>query len=224
MARIAVCLSGCGHMDGSEIQEATFTLLAVDQAGLDVLCCAPNIEQGDVVDHTTGGTARGETRNALSEAARIARGSIVNLATVSAQAVDALILPGGFGAAKTLSNYASAGADCTVHPQLERLIGEMLDAHKPIGAICISPVVLGRALANRHLKARLTIGTDSATAAAIESMGHTHCTTPPGGCIVDESLKIVTTPAYMHDCNPAAIYEGIRHLVDAVVKLVETSD
>src|SRR5512136_68898 len=122
MVKIAVCLSGCGVFDGSEIHEAVLTLLALDQAGAKYVCCAPNADQAAVVNHLSRKGAQGERRNMLVESARIARGEIQDLASVHARDIDALIFPGGFGAAKNLSSFAADGADCTVHPEVERLI------------------------------------------------------------------------------------------------------
>lgn len=220
MPKVAVCLSGCGFLDGAEIHESVLTLLALDQAGADAICCAPNITQVSVIDHVTGKAAPGQTRNVLVESARIARGQIEDLATVKAADVDALIFPGGFGAAKNLCDFAEKGADCTVHPEVERLAGECLAARKPIGAVCIAPAMLARIVGGKDLHPRLTIGTDKTTAAALEAMGATHCDCPVTECVVDEKHRIVSCPAYMLGKGPAEVFEGIRKLVAAVLKMI----
>ncbi len=219
MPRVAVCLSGCGVFDGSEIHEAVLTLLALDQAGAKVLCCAPNIDQTLVIDHLARSPAAGTSRNVLVESARIARGIITDLAQVKAGQIDALIFPGGFGAAKNLSNFAEKGAECSVHPEVERLAGEMLDAGKPIGAICIAPAMLARVVGRRDVHPRMTIGNDASTAAAMEKMGVHHLDCPCESCVVDEPHRIVTTPAYMLGQGPAMVFQGIRKLVDEVLRL-----
>lgn len=219
MPRVGVCLSGCGVKDGSEIHEAVLTLLALDQAGAQNICCAPNVAQSVVVDHLTG-EATSEERNVLAESARIARGDIRDLATVQVNDLDALIFPGGFGAAKNLCNFAEAGPDCQVHPEVERLTGAMLDAGKPVGAICIAPAMLARIVGNKKITTKLTIGTDAATAKAIEAMGVQHENCPVNGFIVDAEHKIVSTPAYMLGEGPAEVYEGIRGLVNEILKLI----
>lgn len=221
MPRVAVCLSGCGVFDGSEIHEAVLTLLALDQAGAEIVCCAPNVEQAAVVDHLTKSPAAGTSRNVLVESARIARGNIKDLATVKASDVDALIFPGGFGAARNLCDFAEKGPDCKVHPQVERLAGEMLDAAKPIGAICIAPAMLARIVGGRGMHPKLTIGNDKDTAAAMEKMGVRHVECPCEEFVVDEPHKIVTTPAYMLGTGPAMVFEGIRQLVREVLRLAE---
>ena len=220
MARVAVCLSGCGVFDGAEIHESVLTLLALDQAGAEIHCCAPNVNQGAVVNHLTRSPMQGEQRNILVEAARIARGEIKDLAAVKADAIDALIFPGGLGAAKNLCTFAADGADCRVNPEVERLVGEMLDAGKPIGAICIAPAMLARLLGQRRLQAAVTIGTDPQTAAAIEQMGARHADCACESFVVDEKHKVVTTPAYMLGKGPAQVFEGIRNLVTEVLRLV----
>ncbi len=218
MKRIGVCLSGCGFLDGAEIHEAVCTLLALDQAGVKAVCCAPDLAQPAVVDHLTKQPAR-EPRNVLVESARIARGDILNLKTVKAADLDALIFPGGFGAAKNLCNFAGQGPNCTVHPEVERLVGEMLAAKKPIGAICIAPAMLARVVGRQGLHPRMTIGADRQTASALTAMGVQHVDCPANEMVCDEALKIVTTPAYMLAGGPAEVYEGVRKLVNEVVRL-----
>jgi enhancing lycopene biosynthesis protein 2 len=218
MKRIGVCLSGCGFLDGAEIHESVLTLLAIDQAGAKAVCCAPDIPQASVVNHATN-QPEGGTRNVLTESARIARGDIRNLREVKAADLDALVFPGGFGAAKNLCTFAGDGADCTVHPEVDRLAGEMLAARKPIGAICIAPALLARIVGRKDLHPRMTIGTDKATAAAIQQMGAQHCDCPVREMITDERHRIVSTPAYMLGKGPAEVFEGIRKLVGEVLRL-----
>ncbi len=218
MPKIGVLLSGCGVFDGAEIHESVLTLLAIDQKGVDYVCCAPDVDF-DVIDHTRQETT-GEKRNVLTEAARIARGEIQDVAQVQASAIDALILPGGFGAAKNLSNFAEKGPACTVHPEVERLVGDCLAAGKPIGAICIAPATVARIAAKKGLQPTLTIGSDPATAGAIESMGCRHEAQPTTEITVDAENRIVSTPAYMLGPGPAAVNEGIRKLVHKVIEMV----
>lgn len=217
--KVGVLLSGCGFLDGAEIHEAVFTLLVLDQHQAEIVCCAPDVVQAATVDHSTGRPAR-ETRNVLVEAARIARGNIRDLAGVSASELDALILPGGFGAAKNLCNFAERGAQCDVLPALEKLVGEMLAQRKPVGAICIAPALLGRVAAKRGLKPRLTIGNDPGPAAALREMGCVHEDRAVTDIAVDEQNKLVTTPAYMLGPGPAAVFEGIRKLVEQVLRMI----
>ncbi len=218
MPKVGVLLSGCGVFDGAEIHESVLTLLALDQQGAEWVCCAPNMKQPAVIDHTTQ-RPTAETRNVLTEAARIARGEIRNVATVTAEELDALIMPGGLGAAKNLSNFADRGAECTVHPDVEKLVGDCLAARKPVGAICIAPATLARIAAGRGIKAKMTIGNDAGTAQAIVAMGCMHEDQPVTGIAVDTDHKIVTTPAYMLGPGPAAIFEGIRKLVAKVLEM-----
>ncbi|MGH7152240.1 MAG: isoprenoid biosynthesis glyoxalase ElbB, partial [Planctomycetota bacterium] len=146
MARIGVLLSGCGVLDGSEIHEAVLTLLSLDRAGAEALCMAPDVAQREVVNHLTGAPVAGENRNCLAEAARIARGNIRDLASVKAEELDGLILPGGYGAAKNLSDFAAAGEGARAHPEVARLVLEVAKAGKPIGAICIAPATVAAIL------------------------------------------------------------------------------
>lgn len=214
--KIGVLLAGCGVFDGAEIHEAVLTLLYLDQAGVEVQCMAPDMAQLHVIDHTNQ-TEMAEKRNVLVESARIARGEIVDLATVKADQLDALIIPGGFGAAKNLSDFAVKGPDATVHPQVQRILDEMADAGKPIGALCIAPATLARALGGRHPE--VTIGKDMGTGAAIEKMGAKHVTCAVDDIHVDTQRKIVTTPAYMLGPGIKDVAVGIEKLVRKVVEL-----
>jgi enhancing lycopene biosynthesis protein 2 len=223
MFQVGVLLSGCGVLDGSEIQEAVLALLALDQKGAKAVCCAPDVAQRAVIDHRTK-KPTGETRNVLAEAARIARGDILDVARVRAAELDALILPGGFGAAKNLCNFAEEGPRCTVHPAVERVVGDMLAARKPIGAICIAPALVARIAGNRGVKAELTIGDDPGTARAIGEMGCVHEACGVTEVHVDEAHGIVSTPAYMLGKGPAEVFEGIRKLVDHVLGLIGHAD
>ena len=221
MARVAVILSGCGVFDGTEIHEAVLTLLALDRAGAEVQCVAPNKDQFDVVNHLTKEPQPGEKRNVLVESARIARGNVKDIATVSAEDFDAVILPGGFGAAKNLSTYATDNANCTVDGGVQRFLQEMHAAGKPICAICISPVILARTF-GKDGSPRVTIGKAPETANHIESMGAEHISCPVDDFVVDQKAKIVTTPAYMlaRSIHEASI--GIEKAVNETLKLIET--
>ncbi len=216
-ARIGVVLSGCGYLDGSEIQEAVFTLYFLDRAGARTYCFAPDRLQMHVVDHLTG-QPTGEQRNTLAEAARITRGKVTDLARASMTELDALVLPGGYGAAKNLSDFATKGTDCTVDPQLRRLIGEAVTARKPIVAICISPAILAIALRTAGISAKLTIGDDRETANAIEQLGCSHEDCPVDRAIVDEQHRIVSTPAYMLGPGPKGVADGIEQAISTLMR------
>ena len=212
--RIAVVLSGCGHQDGAEIHEATLTLWAIHKHGADFQCFAPDILQHHVLNHITG-EEMDEKRNVLIEAARIARGNIQDLAQFKAADYDALIFPGGVGAAKNLCTYAFDGPDCTVQPDVERAVRDMHAAGKPIGALCIAPVLLARILGT----VELTIGSDEATSAHLREMGATNIPTGHGEITVDRQNKVVSTPCYMLQARVDQIGEGAENLVRAVLEL-----
>jgi len=219
MAKIGVCLSGCGVNDGAEIHESVITALALDKAGAKILFTAPNIDQAKVVNHLTG-DEMGESRNVLVESARIARGEITDLANLTADKMDGLIFPGGFGAALNLCDFALKGADCEIHPEVNRIIGEMLTANKPLGFICIAPVLFARAAKNADKSARVTIGNDKGTADEIEKLGSQHEICTVDDFIVDEENKIVSTPAYMLADNISEAALGIEKLVHRILEWV----
>jgi len=203
--------------DGSEIHEAVLTLLALDREGADVICMAPDMEQMHVINHLTQEVSA-EKRNVLVESARIARGEVRDLAEVRGADLDALIIPGGFGAAKNLSDFAVSGPAATVHDEVIRILDEMLDAGKPVGAICIAPATLTRATSERNPV--VTIGSDADTAAAIETMGGRHKTCTVDMIHVDEKNRIVTTPAYMLGPSIKDVAVGIEKLVSRVLGMI----
>lgn len=216
--RIGVMLSGCGVFDGSEIHEAVFTLLTIDKMGATAVFMAPNIEQMHVINHHAGHPDTGSTRNVLDESARIARGSISDVAHVKAGDIDALVFPGGFGAAKNLCTFATEGPDCTVDPQVARLIREMHQAGKPMGFLCIAPAVAAKVLGEKGII--LTIGKDQGTAQAIEACGARHQQAPVTDCVVDEANKVVSAPAYMYgDARPSEVLAGIEKAVGKVIAM-----
>lgn len=217
MKKIGVVLSGSGVYDGSEIHEAVITLLAIAREGAEAVCFAPDKPQTDVINHLTG-KPMGESRNVLIEAARIARGAILPIAQASINDLDALIVPGGFGAAKNLSSFASLGSESVVDPDLKRLALEMHQAGKPLGFMCIAPAMLPKIFA---FPLRLTIGTDIDTAEVLEYMGAEHVPCPVDDIVVDEDNKVVTTPAYMLAQNIAEAAAGIEKLVSRVLVLTE---
>ena len=217
MRKIGVVLSGCGVFDGSEIHEAVFALLAIDQAGCEAVCMAPNLEFA-VTDHLTKQDT-GEKRNMLVESARIARGTIRDIKDVKAADLDAIIFPGGFGAARNLCDFAVKGAAAMVHPEVSRLLKEMSAAHKPIGAVCIAPALISAVL-GRDCGPTLTIGNDAGTAAEINKTGAHHQVCPVTEFVVDAKNRIVTSPAYMLANRISEAYEGIDKCVKAVIKLI----
>jgi enhancing lycopene biosynthesis protein 2 len=211
--KIAVILSGCGVYDGAEIHESVITLLRLDQRGAQVQCFAPDIAQLHVINHLTG-EEMPESRNVLVESARIARGEVKDIAEANAEDFDALIVPGGFGAAKNLSNFAIEGAGCSLNPQVLALAEAFVEAGKPLGLICISPALAAKIYGPG---VTCTIGNDTDTAAALDKMGahHQECTVED---IVEDTVrKLVSTPAYMLGKNISEVASGINKLVDRVL-------
>ncbi|MCB1121082.1 MAG: isoprenoid biosynthesis glyoxalase ElbB [Verrucomicrobiae bacterium] len=217
MKHVAVILSGCGVFDGAEIHESVLTLLALDKAGAKATVAAPDIPQFHVVNHQTGEVEENETRNVRVESARIARGAVSAVRELNPDYYDAVLLPGGFGAAKNLSSFASEGADCGVEESVAEFLKQFHATGKPIGFACISPAIAAKLFGSEG--ARLTIGTDSDTAAAIEKTGATHVSCPVEEFVVDEKLKIVSTPAYMLGMRISEVETGITKWVNAVLEM-----
>lgn len=214
--KIGVLLSGCGVFDGAEIHEAVLTLLFLDREGTEIICMAPDINQAHVINHLTKEPMR-ESRNVLVESARIARGEIRNLSDVKAADLDALILPGGFGAAKNLSEFAFKGPEGKVNDQVKRILDEMIQAKKPVGALCIAPATVGMAL--REKSPTLTIGNEAGVIGALAALGVKHQLCGVGDIAVDEKNRIVTSPAYMLGPGIKDVAVGIEKLVKKVVEM-----
>ena len=218
--KIAVILSGCGVYDGAEIHESVITLLRLDQRGAQVQCFAPDIAQLHVIDHLTG-EEMPESRNVLVESARIARGEVKDIRDANADEFDALIVPGGFGAAKNLSNFAVEGAGCSVNPQVLELAEAFAEAGKPVGLICISPALAAKIYGPG---VTCTIGNDTDTAAALDKMGATHQECSVEDIVEDTARKLVSTPAYMLGKSISEVASGINKLVDRVLELTHEND
>lgn len=213
--QIAVVLSGCGVYDGAEIHESVLTLLALNRHGATYHCFAPDMDQAHVINHITG-DEMDEKRNVLIESARIARGAIQPLSDYKAADFDAIIFPGGFGAAKNLCTLAFEGPECNVNDEVVRAVKETAEASKPIGALCIAPAMMAKILDG----ANVTIGQDEGTIGAIEAMGGTHTKTLQGETVTDAKFKLVTSPCYMLDSSISQIADGAENTVKKVLELI----
>ncbi len=212
---VGVVLSGCGFLDGAEIHEATLTLLSLDRRGATVVAMAPNVEQVDVVNHAQRKPGEGR-RIVLQEAARITRGAIRDLTTVDGKELDALVFPGGFGVAKNLCTWAVDGPRMKVNAEVERLIRQLHGQKKPMGFICIAPVLAAKVLGDG---VRLTIGNEQETADGIEAMGATHVSHSVEEVEVDQKKRVISTPAYMLGPSIAPVSAGIDRLVSALLEM-----
>jgi enhancing lycopene biosynthesis protein 2 len=222
MAKIAVVLCGCGRGDGSEIQEAVSCLVHLSRLGAQFRCFAPDAAQADVINHLTGEASQ-EKRNQLVEAARIARGEISPLAQLRPDEFDAVVFPGGFGAAKNLCTFAKDGEKCTVMPDVERIVKGFHRAGKPVSMCCIAPVigarVLGKAAGGPGIS--VTIGDDKGVAAAMEKWGSKNVVRPVTEAAVDEANRITSAPAYMYgDASPWEVYQGIGRMIEELMKMI----
>lgn len=223
--KVAVVLSGCGVYDGTEVHEASACLVHLSRGGAEVSMFAPDISQMHVVDHTKGAPAE-ESRNVLVESARIARGAVKALTELKAGEFDAVVFPGGFGAAKNLSTFAVDGADLKVNPDVERVLTDFHSAKKPIGLCCIAPVLAAKVIKG----CSVTVGSDTeeggkwpyaGTAGAIQTLGATHVKKEVHEAHVDEDNKIITAPAYMCETGVHLIFDGIGAMIANVLKLAK---
>ena len=218
--KVAVILSGCGVYDGAEIHESVITLLRLDQRGAHAQCFAPNVAQMHVINHLTG-EQMPESRNVLVESARIARGEVRDIREANVEDFDALIVPGGFGAAKNLSDFAVKGAECTVQPDVLALAEAFAEASKPVGLMCISPAMAAKIYGPGVI---CTIGNDADTATVVNKMGATHQECDVSDIVEDKARKLVSTPAYMLANSISEAASGINKMVDRVLELTHEND
>ncbi|MCA2016246.1 isoprenoid biosynthesis glyoxalase ElbB [Vibrio tritonius] len=215
MKKVAVILSGCGVFDGAEIHESVLTLLAIEKNGATWHCFAPNVNQHHVLNHITGEEME-ETRNVLVESARISRGKIDDVAKLKAHDFDALIIPGGFGAAKNLSDFAFKGADCVLHEDVAKACRSFAKAGKPAAYLCIAPHLIPKIYESG---VEGTIGNDKETAAAFNKMGGQHINCPVDDFVYDQEHNLLSTPAYMLAENISQAESGINRLVTKLISL-----
>ena len=220
MNKVGVVLSGCGHQDGSEIHEAVFTLHAIEKAGAEAIIMAPDMDQFHVINHLNGNEELSESRNILVESARIARGKVVDVASVSGHQLDALIFPGGTGMAKNIFDYSMAGINCTVISDVQRLVVEILEADKPLGAICIAPVMVAKVLEYLGRTGTVTGGFNVEINNDIRAMGINAVEVGAEEIVVDKENKIVTTPAYVEAKSMNEAFTGIEKLVNKVLDMI----
>ena len=220
MNKVGVVLSGCGHQDGSEIHEAVFTLHALEKAEAEAIIMAPDMDQFHVINHLNGNEDLSESRNILVESARIARGKVVDVASVSGHQLDALIFPGGTGMAKNIFDYSMAGINCTVISDVQRLVVEILEADKPLGAICIAPVMVAKILEYLGRTGTVTGGFNVEINNDIKAMGINTIEVGAEEIVVDKENKIVTTPAYVEAKSMNESFTGIEKLVNKVLDMI----
>jgi len=225
--KIGILLSGCGVYDGAEIQEAVMSMLAVKEAGADYQCISVNKNQHHVINHLTGEEME-EQRNMMVESARIARGDIKEISEINPSNIDALIIPGGFGSAKNFTTWAFDGPDGEILPEVKLLIVNMINAGKPIAALCVSPIIIAKALEGSDLHPQLTLGTSQEKSpynikdfhAGVEQTGAKAVEKTINNILVDEKLKIVTAPCYMMDANVLDIRNNSKQAIEALLKLI----
>jgi enhancing lycopene biosynthesis protein 2 len=213
---VGVVLSGAGFLDGSEIHEAVLCLLAIDELGAEARIVAPKMPFAEV-DHLAK-RPTGKERDVLCEAARIARGRVTDITGVKGTDVDGWVLPGGYGAAKNLCDFAVKGPQATPHKEVARVVREAFAAKIPVGACCIAPALLATIARSSGTKLKLTIGDDAGTASALTAMGAVHQSCPVDAVVVDAEHRVVTAPAYMYDAPISKVATGIRKMVQQVLE------
>lgn len=225
--KIGVLLSGSGVYDGSEIQEAVLTLLAIEEIEAEAICISIDKPQHHVINHLNG-EEMNDSRNMLIESARIARGNIKNINDVSPNDIDAMVIPGGFGAAKNFTSWAFNGSDGEILPEVKLLLVNLINIGKPIAALCVSPVVLAKALEGSTITPTLTIGTDkepspydiTAFTDGLQKTGMQTEMKSVREINIDVKNKIISAPCYMMEASIVDVRKNIRSAIEALRDLV----
>lgn len=226
--KIGVLLSGCGVYDGAEIQEAVFTLLAIEEVGAEAVCISVNKDQHHVVNHLTG-EEMNESRNMLVESARIARGNVVDISTITPADIDALVIPGGFGSAKNFTKWAFAGPEGEILPEVKLLLVNLVNVGRPIAALCVSPVVVAKSFEGSTVKPFMTIGSNASPSpydidgfsSGLAAAGSSTIMKTKSEINVDRENKIVTAPCYMMETDLVTLRNNIKDALEALAELME---
>lgn len=221
-----ILLSGCGVYDGAEIQEAVLSMLAVAESGDTYTCISVDADQFHVINHLTG-EPMSESRNMLVEAARIARGNIVPIEEIQPADLDGLIIPGGFGSAKNFTKWAFEGPEGDIRPEVKLLLVNLVNIGKPVAALCVSPVVLAKALEGSAIHPLLTLGTTSepspydieAFSQGLQKTGAETTYKTVREILVDEENKLITAPCYMMDASISDVWKNIQQAVAELKKM-----
>jgi enhancing lycopene biosynthesis protein 2 len=227
--KVAVLLSGCGVYDGSEIHESVFSMLALAQNKLEYICIAPDIKHHHIINHTNGEELN-EARNVVVESARISRGEIISVSKVNLNEISSLVIPGGFGAAKNLSNWAFSGADSEILTEVKNLIFHCVENKKPIVSLCISPVIIAKSLEGTNYRPKLTVGSVSEKSEydikeindALSSLGSETEEKSLEEISIDNHLKIISAPCYMLDGKIDEIYNNTKMAIDKLSEMLSS--
>lgn len=220
---IGVLLSGNGVYDGAEIQEAVLTLLAIDEMGWNAVCISVDKPQHHVINHLTG-EVMDESRNMLVEAARIARGQITPIDSISPADIDALVIPGGFGSAKNFTSWAFDGPESTILPEVKLLLVNLVNVGKPIVALCVSPVVVAKAFEGSSIHPTLSLGSASESSPydinsfneGLRATGAIAQERTIREVLIDPTNRIICAPCYMMDARITEINANIKQAMVAL--------
>jgi len=226
--KIGILLSGCGVYDGAEIQETVLAMLAIEEFGAEYVCIGVDKDQQHVINHLTG-EEMAETRNMKIEAARMARGEVIDISKITPANIDALVIPGGFGSAKNFTDWAFNGSNGHILPEVKLLLVNLINAGKPICALCVSPIVLAKAFEDSEIKPKLTLGTSQETSpyeinnfhSGIEQTGALTVEKTVREILTDEVYKIVTAPCYMMEANILEIRNNIKSAIQKTIDLAK---
>lgn len=226
--KIGVLLSGCGVFDGTEIHEAVLTLLAIQEAGHEYVCIAPDVDQHHVINHTNG-EEMNEKRNVFVESSRIARGEITKLSDIDPADIDALVLPGGFGAAKNLTTWAFKGPESEILPEVKLLLVNLVNIGKPICALCVTPTVVAKAFEGSDIHPQLTLGNTEQDSEydiqgfsdGLAAVGAQPVMKTTDDILVDTANKIVSAPCYMMKTDVVGVRNNTQKAIQQMLDLID---
>jgi len=224
MRNFAFILSGCGSYDGSDVWEVVLLSYYLSRRGENIIFFAPDCDQKEVVDHVTQAIAH-ENRSVLKESARIAGGELKVIETLSGKDVDGLILPGGGGVTKNLSESLGEPEDSYLKPKSEnqRIIREIYRRKKPIGACGLSSLLVASALRDiLETPLTLTLGKDLDLIKQVEGMGALHVLSRGAEVVIDSEHKVVSTPGNVLKLKITDLAYSMENLISGVLELTST--
>ncbi len=226
--KVGILLSGCGVYDGSEIQETISAMIALEELNIQYVGISVNKNQHHVINHLDG-SEMNETRNMMIESARIMRGNVVDIKTITPSDIDGLVIPGGFGNAKNLTTWAFNGADGEILPEVKLLLINLVNIGKPIAALCVSPILISLAFKDSTISPTLTLGSTNEKSPydihsfhiGIEKNGGKSLEKGINDLCIDENNRIICAPCYMQDASLLEIRNNAKMAIEKLAEFID---
>ena len=215
--KVAIILSGCGGLDGSEIGETICSILALEGGGFSWKAFSMDKLQKKVISALSM-KEMNEKRNMMEESARITHGKIEDISKLEVNEFDVLWLPGGYGMVCSFSDIGEKGENGSVSSEISTVIKKFHEQKKIIVGICIAPSVIAKSLEKVQLT--ITLGEAENFYSLLKRLGHNPKKVTSSEFIYDKEHKIYSTPAYM-DKNASCL--KIFHTCQKIVGSINSN-